>query len=305
MRDEIDRRIRRQMRIEFDARERQQVVDQPRHARGLTLHDGEEFFARRRIVLGGALQRLDEAEQGRERRAQFMAGIGDEVGAHLLDPAQRAQVVEGHQQDVGAAIAAGRQPHRRHKGLEPAVDRHPLEELDALRLTPLAGAADGVDQFRHAQGNQRRLATTQRRRQAARRFVEGDDAAVAIKHNGRPGQSADQRLDQRRLRMNARTIDQRQRAADPQVGTGIAEQHPQRAAQAARPTVSAVLVYRHLSAGVGSLADLRADRSGDGSHRLQLRFGAGALNVQPDLTRAQDNERDRERHQIIEYAEQQ
>ena len=36
------------------------------------------------------LQRLDEAEQRRERRAQFMAGIGDEVGAHFLDPAQRA-----------------------------------------------------------------------------------------------------------------------------------------------------------------------------------------------------------------------
>ena len=65
-----------------------QVVDQPRHAGGLALHDGEELGARHGIVLGGALQRLDEAEQGRERRAQFVAGIGDEVGAHLLDPAQ-------------------------------------------------------------------------------------------------------------------------------------------------------------------------------------------------------------------------
>ena len=40
-----------------------------------------------------------------QRRAQFMAGIGDEVGAHFLDPAQRRQVVEGHQQNVGAGIA--------------------------------------------------------------------------------------------------------------------------------------------------------------------------------------------------------
>ena len=69
---------------------RQQVVDQARHAGRLPLHDGEEFLARRGIVLGGALQRLDEAEQRGERRAQFVAGIGDEVGAHFLDPAQRA-----------------------------------------------------------------------------------------------------------------------------------------------------------------------------------------------------------------------
>ena len=42
------------------------------------------------------LQRLDEAEQRRERRAQFVAGIGDEIGAHLLHAAQRREVVESH-----------------------------------------------------------------------------------------------------------------------------------------------------------------------------------------------------------------
>ena len=42
---------------------------------------------------------------------------------------------------LDAAVAGGRQPHRRNKGLEPAVDRYSLEELDPLRLAPLAGAA--------------------------------------------------------------------------------------------------------------------------------------------------------------------
>ena len=65
------------------------------------------FFARGGIVLGRPLQGFDEAEQGRERRAQLVAGIGDEVGAHLLDPAQRREIVERHQQEIDAAFAAG------------------------------------------------------------------------------------------------------------------------------------------------------------------------------------------------------
>ena len=73
---------------------------------GLLVHDAEEALARLGIVLGRALQRVDEAGQRGERRAQLVAGIGDEVGAHLLDPAQRRLVVEGHQHAfVGAAEA--------------------------------------------------------------------------------------------------------------------------------------------------------------------------------------------------------
>ena len=135
------------MRVEFDARQRQQIVDQPRHARRLALHDTKEFFARDRIVLRRALQGFDEAEQRGQRRAQFVAGIGDEVGAHFLDPAQRRQIVEGHHQNIG--VIAG-ETHRRDKSLEPAVERHTLEEFDTLGFAGLAGAPDRVDQFRHA-----------------------------------------------------------------------------------------------------------------------------------------------------------
>src|SRR5688500_14084906 len=62
------------------------VVDQPRHAGGLCVHDAEEPLARPRVFFGRPLQRIDEARQRRQRRAQLMAGIGDEIGAHLLDP---------------------------------------------------------------------------------------------------------------------------------------------------------------------------------------------------------------------------
>ena len=57
--------IRTDMRPHFDPRQRQQIVDQPRHARRLLSHDAEETLARLGIVFGRALQRIDEAGQRR------------------------------------------------------------------------------------------------------------------------------------------------------------------------------------------------------------------------------------------------
>ncbi len=82
---QIDRRLRADVLLLFDARKRQQIVDQARHAAPLFAHDGEKLVARPRIVARRTLQRLDEAEHRGERRAQFVAGVGDEVGAHALD----------------------------------------------------------------------------------------------------------------------------------------------------------------------------------------------------------------------------
>ena len=66
----------------------------------LRLHDREKAVARVRIVAGGTLQRVDEAGEGSERGAQLVARIGDEVGAHLLDSAQRREIVKDEQQEV-------------------------------------------------------------------------------------------------------------------------------------------------------------------------------------------------------------
>ena len=52
----------RQMSPHLDAREREQVIDQPRHAFRLVSHNVEEALACRRIVAGGPLQRVDEPQ---------------------------------------------------------------------------------------------------------------------------------------------------------------------------------------------------------------------------------------------------
>jgi hypothetical protein len=49
------------MRRQFDPRQRQQIVDQPRHPRRLRVHDAEKALARLGILARRALQRIDEA----------------------------------------------------------------------------------------------------------------------------------------------------------------------------------------------------------------------------------------------------
>ena len=114
-----------------------QVVDQAGHAVRLRLHDVEKALARGGVVARRPLQGFDEAGQRGERRAQLVAGIGDEVGAHLLDPPQRREIVERR----SAARPAGRRLEPAAigvtHGLVPAVDRHPLEKFDPLRVRRL------------------------------------------------------------------------------------------------------------------------------------------------------------------------
>src|SRR5215211_8149568 len=47
--DEIDFGFRTYVDVELDARKRQEIVDEPRHAERLLLHDRQEAFARRRV----------------------------------------------------------------------------------------------------------------------------------------------------------------------------------------------------------------------------------------------------------------
>ena len=59
--------------------------------------------------LAAALQRLDKAAQGGQRRAQLVAGVGDEIGAHAGEPVLLRQVAKGDQQRrIGAALSADR-----------------------------------------------------------------------------------------------------------------------------------------------------------------------------------------------------
>ncbi len=80
---QLDDATRAKVDAHLDAAQRQEIVDEARHAVRLARHDAEEALARLRIVARRALQRFDKATQRCERRAQLVTGVRDEVGAHL------------------------------------------------------------------------------------------------------------------------------------------------------------------------------------------------------------------------------
>ena len=98
-------RARRQVRAHLHAAEREQVVDQARHALGLLAHGLEEGVAGRGIVLGGAEQRLYRSLEVGKGRAQLVAGVGHEVGLHLDGHGHGADVAED--QEDSARLGAG------------------------------------------------------------------------------------------------------------------------------------------------------------------------------------------------------
>ena len=83
----------------LDSRERHQVVDQPLHPVRLLVHDAEEARA---IGGVGEVQRLDDADERGQRRAQLVAGVGDEIGAHPLGGVLDAAVLQPHEAAGGA-----------------------------------------------------------------------------------------------------------------------------------------------------------------------------------------------------------
>jgi hypothetical protein len=58
----------------------------------------------------GPAQRLDEAQNGGQRRAQLVADIGDEVAAHFLGLAQMGDVGEMQKKRVTRGACAPRRP---------------------------------------------------------------------------------------------------------------------------------------------------------------------------------------------------
>ena len=166
---------------QFDPRQRQQIVDQPRHPRRLGMHDAEKALARPRIFLGRPLQRIDETRQRGQRRAQFVAGIGDEIGAHFLDPAQRRLVVERHQHAFVGAAEQGGHRHRRDDQFHPAIDRHVVEIGRAPRFGGRDRLAQRGDDFGRAQRELGEL---------VRRSAGASWAAAALRWITRPARSS-------------------------------------------------------------------------------------------------------------------
>jgi hypothetical protein len=135
------------MRALLDARQREKIVDKPRHAARLLAHDREKAIARDRIVACGALQGFDKTQDRRQRRAQLMTDIGDKVDAHPLDAADLAQVA---QRQHHHARQAG-DVNRCDIDVEKALDGHAFEPLHVLRFARCKGACDRVENVRGTQ----------------------------------------------------------------------------------------------------------------------------------------------------------
>ena len=120
-----------------------------------------------------------------QRRAQFVAGVGDEIGAHLLDPAERRLVVERHQHALLGAAEQRRYRHRGDDELHPAIDRHLVEIGRPARLAGRDRLAQRGDDFGRPQCKLRQLVLAQRGRKLGDGGVEMNDAAGAIEQHRR------------------------------------------------------------------------------------------------------------------------
>ena len=100
------------------------------------------------IVSRRAGERLDKADQARQRCAQFVAGIGNEVRAHPLGAANAGQIVK-RQNGHGPVERRSAQRHQacRKVSFDVAVQR----ELDDPVLALSDGRVGGVEQGRVTQ----------------------------------------------------------------------------------------------------------------------------------------------------------
>ena len=154
--------------VELDPAERRQVGDQPRHAVGLGLHDAQELLAGRRIVLGVAAQGLDEAGQRGERGAQLVAGVGQEIDAGALHPANFCLVVKGEQRHL-RAVRGGRE----RAGADPqAAGLRAGRLIDPLGVGPIEQCPiHGRQNLRIADGREQHPFLGRDPQQVARRGV--------------------------------------------------------------------------------------------------------------------------------------
>ena len=124
----------------------------------------EEALARLGVVARRPLQGLDEAGERRQRRAQFVAGVGDEIDPDALAAVALRQVVEDQRDEIRLAMAG---IERREPRGEPAFGRNPLGEIDAFRRPALGDPVEGREEV----GNPEAKASADRRRGSKRRSI--------------------------------------------------------------------------------------------------------------------------------------
>jgi hypothetical protein len=198
-RHEIDQLVGSDMRLELQPGERQQVVDQTAHAVRLVQHDGEEALLRLGVGAGRPLHGLDEAAQGGERRAQLVAGIGDEIAAHPVDAAQFGYVLERQQEQV--LPRAFYMERRDADDIDPLGGK-PLGMLDLVRLVGGDGLAHHVEDARRAEARRNMKAGLERAEGLFRRAVLLAQDSVATKDEDRQLDGAEDGGDHRTGRVD-------------------------------------------------------------------------------------------------------
>ena len=129
-RDDIDLAFGRIVLVQLDPRQRKQIVDQTPHAARFHAHDLKEAPAGLCVVLGVTAQRVDETGDRGQRRAQFVACIGDEVRSQLFGAPERGEIANPDQdQRPGGAGDIG---------LVMALHGHRNAERDGFRLAARA-----------------------------------------------------------------------------------------------------------------------------------------------------------------------
>ena len=109
-------------------------------------------LARLGVVARRAGQRLDEAGQRRERRAQLVAGVGDEVRAHAFDHQLLGQLAQSDQSRARA------QPDRHDLDPERARRRSRQVQVELGRAVPLQRLVDRGEDAGIAQAGLEQLA---------------------------------------------------------------------------------------------------------------------------------------------------
>jgi hypothetical protein len=98
--------------LHLDARQREQILDQPRHAPGLFVHNGEKPDLRLCIFACRPLQRFDIAKQAGQGCLEFVTDIGDEVGPHPFGLFQGGEIVEYSDCGIRRILAQRLDPDR-------------------------------------------------------------------------------------------------------------------------------------------------------------------------------------------------
>jgi hypothetical protein len=165
----------------LDPGQRQEIVDEPGHPLRLAPHDLQEPLAGLRIVAGGPLKRLDEAQERCQRRPEFVARIGHEVDPHVFEAPRRGEVPE--EQDH--ALLGGILAERPDLNLEGPLGRNALGILHLPHLTRPQHLVDAVEHVGAAQGERQRVLELERGQERSRRLVHLDHDRAAVDQNDR------------------------------------------------------------------------------------------------------------------------